>query len=137
MERKIRTTREKTGDLGEKIAIKFLKAKGFDLVERNYRKKWGEIDIICLKGRTTYFIEVKTVSRSLAGSVVRGDGYRAEDNVHRYKLERISRTIESYLAENQTSREGDWQFDLVTVVVDKELKKAKVERLENIILQSR
>lgn len=134
MERKIKTDKEKIGDLGERIAIRYLKNKGFKVVERNYRKKWGEIDIICRKGRITYFIEVKTISRSLFTENDERGGYRAEDNVHRYKLERISRTIQSYLMDSKLNPEGEWQFDLVTVVVDSKSKKAKVERLENIIL---
>ncbi len=134
MERKIKTNKEKIGDLGEKIAIRYLENNGLSVTERNYRKKWGEIDIICKRGRTTYFVEVKSISRSLLIGGMGREGYRAEDNVHPHKLERISRTVQSYLLEHKSSIEGDWQFDLVTVIIDKESKKAKVERLENIIL---
>jgi Holliday junction resolvase-like predicted endonuclease len=72
--------------LGEKIAIRFLESKGYIMIERNYRKKWGEIDIVCKKGRRVYFVEVKTVSRDLSGVDSFVGWYRSEDNVHPSKL---------------------------------------------------
>lgn len=119
------TEKRKTGDLGEELACRFLVKKGFDIVERNYLKKWGEIDIVALKDNKTYFIEVKTV-RSVPGS-----DFRPEDNVHANKLQRLARTIETYIAEKKIT--GEYQCDLITVVLDFETKKAKVNRLEHIM----
>gem|GEM_PF-5314505 len=49
------------GDLGEEIALIFLKNKGFFLVEKNYEKKpYGEIDLVVKKDNKIYFFEVKT-----------------------------------------------------------------------------
>jgi len=69
----------KTGDLGESIACRFLINKGFSIVERNYLKKWGEIDIIAKKDGKAHFIEVKSVScpparNARAGRAVPGAG---------------------------------------------------------------
>ncbi len=106
------------------------------MLERNYRKTWGEIDIVVEKAGLTRFIEVKTVSRSLQELYKGQEGqesYRPEDNVHPWKLKRLSRTVQSYLTER---RVGDnWQFDVMTVYLDEENKKAKVDVLENIILE--
>ena len=55
------------GRLGEDIACRFLKEKGFKVVERNYWKKWGEIDIVAEKEGVLRFIEVKTVTRENNG----------------------------------------------------------------------
>ena len=59
------TEKGKTGALGETLAAKFLESKGYKVLKRNYRKPWGEIDIICEKGNTIRFVEVKTVSHEI------------------------------------------------------------------------
>ena len=56
-----KTEKQETGDIGEKIAGLFLKSKGFTVIGTNYRKPWGEIDIIVRKKGKIHFIEVKTV----------------------------------------------------------------------------
>jgi Holliday junction resolvase-like predicted endonuclease len=66
-----RTKKRETGDLGEKIAGRFLRSKGFDIVGWNYLKPWGEIDIITQKGEETHFIEVKTIS--VTGAAIYGE----------------------------------------------------------------
>ena len=125
----------KTGVLGEDIASKFLKKKGFTIVSRNYRKFFGEIDIIAKKGSRIYFFEVKAVSRDLSGlkSGLSHETYRAEDNLHPWKIKKLVKTINYYLLENKI-KEGEWQLDAITVLLDKINKKAKVERIENIVL---
>ena len=49
-----------TGDLGEKLAIRYLKQKGYKLIANNYRTPLGEIDIIAEEKNITVFVEVKT-----------------------------------------------------------------------------
>ncbi|MDP2600292.1 MAG: YraN family protein [Deltaproteobacteria bacterium] len=49
-----------TGAKGEEFAVTYLKNKGFKIKERNFRTRWGEIDIIAQKGEHTHFVEVKT-----------------------------------------------------------------------------
>lgn len=56
------TRRQQIGILGEKIACNFLERKGFMVIERNYLRKWGEIDVIAQKSNILHFIEVKSVS---------------------------------------------------------------------------
>ena len=56
------TQRKEVGRIGEGIATQFLERKGFRVVARNYRKPWGEIDIIAEKGGIVRFVEVKAVS---------------------------------------------------------------------------
>lgn len=104
----------------------FLVKHNFQTLERNYLKKWGEIDVVARKGDRLHFIEVKTV-------VANPDGYiRGEEQVHEKKLERLSRTIESYLLEKNISSKTSYQLDLVVVEINKETKKAKVRYLPNI-----
>ena len=94
--------REK-GNVGEDIACKFLRAKGFVIVDRNYQKKWGELDIVALENgskwdsvaKILHFFEVKSVTRNFSA----GSPYRPEDNVHNLKVRHLQRIIQTYLAE--------------------------------------
>lgn len=125
----------KTGNLGEDIACRFLEKKGFDIIERNYLKKWGEIDIVSKQGATIHFIEVKSVSCEILNTISHEtNGYRPEDNVHSEKLKRLSRTIQTYLLERGVTHETNWQFDVVTVYIDKKSLISRVILLENIVL---
>ena len=55
---KLFTTKQK-GDIGEKFTERYLKKSGYKILERNYRQKCGEIDIIAQKGEYIIFTEVK------------------------------------------------------------------------------
>lgn len=125
------TEKQKIGRLGEDIATKYLQNKGFSIICRNYRKKCGEIDIIAKKEGITHFIEVKTVSGFTSSET---DKYRPEDNVHPDKLRRLARTIQLYLFEKPVHGDPDWIFDVITVRVDTDTKKACVELIPNIVI---
>ncbi len=131
-----RTQKQEIGALGEELASRFLVNKGFKIITRNYRKKFGEIDIICEKSKMLHFIEVKTVSRENLRevSLETADDFRPEDNVHSWKLKRLSRAIQVYLSEYKIGEETEWQFDVVTVLLDIKDKVAKINLLEDIIL---
>jgi putative endonuclease len=127
---------QKTGEIGENIAVKFLMKHGFSLLERNYTKKWGEIDIIAEKANKIYFVEVKSVSKSNLDIVTHEtlDQYHPEDNMHPWKLKRISRTIQTYLLSNKVGDEKEWQVDLLVVFLDLNNKKARIKVVSDIIL---
>lgn len=128
-----KTAKQRVGNLGEDIACKFLIKHGYSIIDRNYWKKWGEIDIIAKKSKKLYFIEVKSVSCENMEYVSREtDEYRPEENVHPKKLERLSRTIQSYLLERDLE-EQEWQLDIITVLLDTKHKKAKIKRIEDIV----
>ncbi len=130
------TERQKTGQIGEDIACKWLEKQGYTVVERNYLKKWGEIDIIAHKNRKLHFIEVKSISRDLSDvtHVTSSDDYRAEDNIHPWKLQRLGRAVQSYLLDRDVSDETDWQFDIITVHIDMSKRLNHVFLLEDIVL---
>lgn len=131
-----KTQKQLMGALGEELASKYLKNKGFSVVTRNYRKKFGEIDIIAEKWGRIYFVEVKTVSCENVKDLTKDslDAFRPEDNVHAWKLRRLSNAIRVYLAEQRYGAEREWQFDVVTVLLDEKNKVAKISRLKDIIL---
>ena len=108
------------GQLGENIAVRFLTDRGFEVIERNFRQKWGEIDIIAQKGGVLHFVEVKSIQGS----------YRAEENVHAQKIKRLKRTILTYL----NGRDVEFEFSVLVVHIDLKKKTQRVESIENIIL---
>ncbi len=124
------------GAKGESIASKYLENKGFLIVNRNYRKKWGELDIVGEKDGKIHFIEVKTVSRRSFGGHFEQEinNYKPEDNMHPWKIKRLSRVIQTYMLEKYSKSDPDWQFDLICVFLDMERRVAKVRLMENIIL---
>jgi putative endonuclease len=142
------TEKQKIGQIGEDSACKWLEKEGYVIIERNYLKKWGEIDIIAKRADRIHFVEVKSVSRDLSDvthvtpvaeqSSLRGrqsdGGYRAEDNMHPWKLQRLGRAVQSYLLDRNVSDETDWQFDVVTVYIDMSKRLSRVFLLEDIVL---
>lgn len=131
---KSKTDKQKVGEVGENVACRFLVKQGFEVIERNYWKKWGEIDVIVKKDSILHFIEVKTVSCENLDSVTHEtDAYKPEDNVHPWKLKRLFRTIQTYLLE-KVSDDPDWQFDIIAIYLDMKSKKAKISFLEDIVI---
>ncbi len=130
---------QRIGELGENIACRYLINKGYKIKERNYTKKYGEIDIIASKSKIIYFIEIKSVSCEITeDSVIHETNLRfrirPEENLHQAKLKRLHNTIGTYLAEKLISESTPWQLDLVCVYLDVKTKKAKVVQIENIIM---
>ena len=121
---------QKIGQIGEDLGCMFLKKRGFEIVDRNYWKPWGEIDIVAQKGNDLRFVEVKTVVRDF----ITPDDYEPEDNLHPWKRKRLRRIIETYLLDKDLDDEIDWQVDALFVYVNKEGNLLKIESLEDLIL---
>lgn len=135
---------QKIGELGEDIACRYLINKGFTVIERNYTKKWGEIDVIAERDRKVYFIEVKAVSCVTLPNVsyethenvtrVTQPSYksfRPEENMHPMKVRKFLRTIQTYLIQRKI--EGEWRADLYCVYIQLKDRMARVKVIENII----
>lgn len=120
------------GNIGENVACVYLRRHGFEILERNYLRKWGEIDVVAKKAGIIRFIEVKSISlgRSQAGEV-HATSVRAEENMHPQKLRRLQRVVQTYLLEK--GHDFDWQIDLAVVTINSKERTAKVELLENIL----
>jgi putative endonuclease len=119
-----RTVKRKIGDIGENIACDFLTNRGYEIVERNYLRKWGEIDVVARKKGRLHFVEVKSVSR--------GTLMRPEDNMHSRKLQRLSRAMQTYIIDHKTKE--PFQLDLITVRIDRDTSQAHVDMMENVII---
>src|SRR3989339_2255512 len=112
--------KQKIGEIGENVAVKFLVKHGFLILDRNYTKKWGEIDIVAEKSGKLYFVEVKSVSHETSNTS------RPEDNMHPWKLKRMARTIQTYLLSKDRS-EKEWQVDLLVVFLNLKEKSVKIK----------
>ena len=134
--------KQKIGELGENIAVKFLVKHSFSILDRNYTKKWGEMDVIAEKDNKLYFVEVKSVSRETLNTFIpksysnSDERYesRPEDNMHPWKLKRLSRTIQTYLLSHKNLEEKEWQVDLLVVYLCQKEKMARVKVVSDIIL---
>ena len=133
--------KNKIGGLGEQIATNYLKNKGFTILEKNYLKKWGEIDLVArgttANGPIIRFIEVKTVSyetKSELNHAISHGTWRPEENIHFKKIQRLNRAIESWLMDH--NYEGDWEIDALAVRLVTREKYATVKYLPGIVLKT-
>ena len=117
--------RKNIGGLGEKIASEFLVSRGYGILGRNYRKPWGELDLICEKSGTIVFVEVKTNSSS-------SENFQPEIRGDWKKMRKVARTARSYLAQKNYPPEQEWQIDLISITFFKEKGTAKIKHFKNI-----
>jgi putative endonuclease len=123
--------RRRVGQLGERLAARRLERSGYRIVERNYRTREGEIDLIAILGRTLVFCEVKTlVSRRAAG---RGPVYPLEAVGHR-KRGKIRRLARGWLSERSALGRSpggrDTRFDAIGVLVSPSGRLLEIEHVE-------
>lgn len=98
---------KKAGEEGEKIAASFLQKKGFSIVDRNYRCRGGEIDLIVRKGEELHFVEVRSRSSDDFGS--------PEESLTGFKKNRLHRTAQNYLARFPQWKKYETLFSVVGV----------------------
>jgi putative endonuclease len=102
----------------------------FQVLERNYRAKFGEIDIIAKKDGKMRFIEVKSVKvRDLQNTDYLS--VTPSDNLTYRKWSKFTITVENYLKHKGITL--PWQIDLACVYIDPSIRQGKVVLLENIL----
>jgi putative endonuclease len=134
----VKTEKRRIGDIGENLACKFLEKRGLKIEERNYLKKWGEIDIVAInKGNNKiHFVEVKTVSCDGIRSKIsfKMDNYQLGNNIHLWKLQRLSRVFRTYLLDKKIYDDREWQFDIIVVFLDLKDNISRIKYFEDIIV---
>lgn len=105
---------KRIGDKGEEIAVTFLEKLGYVVLERNYRYKRAEIDIVCIDptgedvlSDVLVFVEVKTRSRTDFG--------RPEEAVSKTKKRNLIRAAEGFIYERQW-QETVCRFDVISII---------------------
>ena len=120
-----REHRHHLGQLGEQLATKHLVRRGFEIVERNYRTRWGELDIIAFDGRTLAFCEVKT-RRSAE------DGTEPLDAVRTRKRAQVRKMAGQWLLERTPRPYADQiRFDAIGVTFDSVGTLVRIEHVED------
>ncbi|MEY2664593.1 MAG: hypothetical protein RIT04_401 [Candidatus Parcubacteria bacterium] len=122
------------GQIGEGIACVFLVKQGYSIVEQNYLKKCGEIDIIAKKDKIIHFIEVKSTVITNEWSESKRSQWRPEDRVHYAKQLRQRRVIMTYLAERGIDPDSDFIVSVAVVYIDMKKRVGRVYLIENVII---
>jgi putative endonuclease len=116
------------GNIGEYVARENLIKDGFEIVEQNFQRRWGELDIIAKKDGILHFVEVKSVS----GNTNYTNEHRPEDNVDGFKRHKIRRMIQTYLGDLEC--DTPFEFSVACVYLNMNDRKAKIKWIRNIIL---
>jgi putative endonuclease len=119
------TAKTKLGNLGEALAANYLKKLGYQILERNYRKKWGELDIVTRFKNNIVFVEVKSQER--------GTKFFPAQNVTYFKQQRLIRAARTWLSENRIPPERQWQIDVVVVKLDNNSGLSEIEHIKNCV----
>ncbi len=97
-----------TAKKGENLAAEYLKNHGYKIIERNFRKSYGEIDIVCVKDNVLVFVEVKTRTSSEFGDPLEAINY--------YKLKSVENTARFYKLSHQKLPEA-MRIDAISVLL--------------------
>ena len=102
---------KKFGTLGENLACEYLKNNDYIIVDRNFRSRQGEIDIIAFdkKKKELVFFEVKTRSNFHYG--------RPSDSVTKIKQEHILETAKYYIYKNFNNSSPYIRFDIIEIFI--------------------
>jgi putative endonuclease len=117
------------GNRGEQYAVEFLASKGFQIVDRNFRIRGGEIDIIAIEidphteEKTLVFLEVKTRSSGDYGTPLEAIGY--------YKLRALIKAAQFYKMKHPRLPDL-MRIDAVSVLIDDEGQLMDIELVKNI-----
>lgn len=117
--------RQEVGKVGEDAACRFLQERGYDILERNFKCRYGEIDIIAFKEDCLHFIEVKC-RRSLDYGI-------PAEAVNSRKIRHIIRTAGRYMALHEEFEDCNRQIDVMEVIYGDE--KERINHLENAVWQ--
>ncbi|HUE27617.1 MAG TPA: YraN family protein [Solirubrobacteraceae bacterium] len=116
--------RHRLGELGEQVAAEHLGRRGFRILERNYRTRWGELDIVAFDGHTIAFCEVKT----------RRAGFRAGtpfEAIHPRKRAQVRKVAISWLHERRDRPPAPQiRCDAIGVTFDASDRLVALEHLE-------
>jgi putative endonuclease len=116
-------SRRALGDSGERLAGRILRDAGYVLLERQWRVRGGEIDLIALDGEVLVFCEVKTRRGAARGT--------AEEAVDAAKANRLLDLGAQYVEEHPEHAERFWRVDLIAITLDARGRVERVTHLEN------
>ena len=113
---------KKIGDLGENIAVDYLYSIGYSIIEKNFRCKTGEIDIISQNKNTICFIEVKTRHSKNYGEPC--------EAVNHFKRIKIYRTAYIYVQKNKLYK-YNIRFDIIEIMINSNKNSYNIKLIKN------
>jgi putative endonuclease len=116
--------RRRTGTLGEEIAAESLIKRGYCIIEKNYRTREGEVDIIATKDDCLVFIEVRTKRSGLFGT--------PEESITEKKKEHL-RAVANRYRDSHQNLPPNWRIDVVCIDLDQSGNTRRLEIIENAV----
>lgn len=117
--------KRKFGDVGERLAEDFLKKRNYQILERNWRRPCGELDIVAKKRGVIIFVEVKTGETEA--------GFMPEENLTKGKQAKLIRIAETYLAELEYPLDTLWQIDVIAIRIGGRKDPPEIMHFENSV----
>ena len=119
------TNRTQLGNIAERYVVQHLEQRGYEILDRNWRRKWGELDIVAKKDGAVIFVEVKANRDE-------SEGFDPEVRANREKMAKVARTARTYLMSKKYPPEQEWQIDIISVTFDQPNKVAKIVHFKNV-----
>ena len=122
------TQKSELGKLGEDFACGYLVKNAYKIIERNFRRPWGELDIVAMApDKTLVFVEVKTMKSNFS------QGLMPEDQMSSAKIKKFEKVAVLYAGshEDLVNDKKGWRLDLIALVFNGE--EFSVKHYENII----
>lgn len=117
------TYRQRVGQQGEEIAANYLQQQGYQILNRNYHSRFGEVDLVAEKDDVVVFVEVKARTSVSFGL--------PEESVTAEKLAKIYDTALLWLQEHP-EKSDDWRVDVIAIQMDKGLQPKDIQHFIDI-----
>lgn len=115
--------KQRLGRWGEDRAAEYLESKGYEILGRNLRTEYGEIDLLARASKVSVFVEVKTRTTVDYG--------HPEESITQAKQQHMADAAESYL-QAHPEIDGDWRVDVISVL-RRERQPAEILHIENAL----
>lgn len=119
------------GKIGETAAVDFAVKHGYKIRETNFRKPYGELDIIAEKDGIIHFIEVKT------SEYYPDSAFLPEIRIDARKVRNLKKICETYLRETCASDDQQYQIDVISVILNADNTVNELNFIENAVFEKR
>ncbi len=119
------TYQKQIGNLGEMLAEKFLEEHGYQILDRNFTTRYGEIDLVAVEAETenVIFVEVKTRTTNTYGE--------PEDSITPAKMERLQNAALLWLQAHPDATD-DWRIDVISIQLDRQQSIRDIQHFINV-----
>ena len=121
----MRDDRKPLGSFGERVAAAHLEAKGYAILDRNFRVAQAELDLVARDGDTLVFVEVRTRRGGVVGA--------AASSVNARKAQQLHHAAAWYLDQHEQYADDPMRIDVVTVELRRDGTLEKVTHIQNAV----